>query len=81
VIGLLVLGVILIAGVWFTFHYIFWVIQPVAVDLATDLNANGTQYTQVDTFFQAIDNWIAIIALLVLVVFGFVYSQRRGVEV
>lgn len=75
------IGIILIASVWFTFHYIFWMIQPVSSNLANQFGTNGTQYDQVDTFFQGYDNWAAIIALFALLIFCIVYSQRKGQEV
>lgn len=73
-----IVGIVLIALVWFLFHYMFWIIQPVTSDLAVDLGTNGTQYTQVDNFFQGIDNWAAILGLIALFLFVIVYSQRRG---
>ena len=73
--------VVLGAFFWFIFHYIFWVIQPVASNLAVQFETNSTEWTQVDTFFQTYDAWALILALLVIIVFAFVYSQRRGQQV
>jgi hypothetical protein len=73
--------VVLGAFFWFVFHMIFWMIQPVAESLTYRFETNSTQWTNVDTFFQAYDAWALIIALLVMMVFAFVYSQRRGQQV
>lgn len=73
-----ILFVILGACFWFIFHYIFWIIQPVASGITVQFNANGTEWNQVDAFFQAYDAWALILALLCMMLFVFVYSQRRG---
>jgi hypothetical protein len=78
---MIIIFVILGAFFWFIFHYIFWLIQPISASLAYRFNTNGTQWEQVDSFFQAYDAWALIIALLVMMVFAFVYSQRKGQEV
>lgn len=75
------LGLFIIPVVWYSFHFIFWEIQPVAQAIAEDLGTNTTMYYQIDTFFQGIDNWFAVIALVALALFGFVYSHKRGTPV
>lgn len=76
--GMIVLGLLMIPIVWFIFHTLFWLVQPVSSNLAETMGTNSTEYYQVDAFFQGIDNYAHIIALMVLALFGFVYSQRRG---
>jgi len=76
-----IIGIILIASIWFMFHYMFWLIQPVASGIAESMGTNGTQYDQVDAFFQGYDNWAAILGLITLFVFTIVYSQRKGIDV
>lgn len=79
--AVIAVAIILIPLFWFFFHYIFWLIQPVTVEVAEDLGTNSPTFYQVDTFFQAVDNWIHLLALLSIAVFVYVYSQRRGREV
>lgn len=71
----------LMALLWFIFHSIFWFIQPAAFNIAVSLGTNGTQYLQVDSFFQVVDNWALIVCLIALLIFVLVYSQKKGVEV
>lgn len=75
------LGLFVIPVVWYSFHFLFWEIQPVARAIAENLETNTTMYNQVDVFFQGIDNWFGVIALVVLALFGFVYSHKRGTPV
>jgi len=79
--AMIAVGVVVIPIFWFGLHYIFWEIQPVAVEIAEDLGTNSTTFYQVDTFFQAIDNWAHLLALLALGLWAYVYSQKRGREV
>jgi len=77
-IGVLVAAIFCIPIFWFIFHSCFWSIQPVAASVAKDLGTNTTEWYQVDTMFQFFDNWLAVIGLLVVGVFCYFYSQRRG---
>lgn len=79
--AVLAVGLIVIPIVWFGFHYLFWEIQPVAQNITEELGTNSTTYYQVDTFFQAVDNWGALLGLLALALWAYVYSQKRGREV
>lgn len=74
----LIVGLFTIPVFWYIFHTIFWSVQPVAVAVAVSMGTNTTEFYQVDTLFQGFDNWIHVIGLLALGLFGFVYSQRRG---
>ena len=79
--AIVIVGIILIPVVWFGFHYLFWEIQPVAQSISESLGTNSTEYYQVDTFFQAVDEWALLLGLLSLSVWAYVYSQRRGREI
>jgi membrane associated rhomboid family serine protease len=79
--AMIAVGLIVIPILWFGYHYIFWEIQPVVVAIAEDLGTNSTTFYQVDTFFQAVDHWAHLLALLALGLWGYVYSQRRGRQV
>ncbi len=74
-------ALLLLAVIWFIFHSLFWFIQPAAFNVAIKLGTNDTQYSQVDSFFQVIDNWALIIALIALLIFVIVYSQKKGEQV
>jgi len=78
VVGVLVVGILIIPLIWIGFHYAFGLVQPLTERITESLNTNTTTYTQVDTFFQTIDSWIPVMALLALMVFCIVYAHRRG---
>jgi hypothetical protein len=79
--AMIAVAVIAIPIFWFGLHYIFWEIQPVAVEIAEELGTNSTAFYQVDQFFQAVDDNAHILALLALGLWAYVYSQKRGREV
>lgn len=72
---------LLMAVLWFVFHSLFWFVQPAAFEVAVKLGTNSTQYNQVDSFFQVVDNWALIITLIALLIFVIVYSQKRGEQI
>lgn len=76
--GIIVLGLLMIPIVWYIFHTLFWLVQPISTTIAENLGTNSTEYYAIDAFFQGVDNYAHIIALVVLGLFGFVYSQRKG---
>lgn len=71
-------AIMLMAMLWFVFHSLFWFVQPAAFNVAVSLGTNDTQYMQVDSFFQAVDNWALIITLIALLIFVVVYAQKKG---
>lgn len=81
VLGVFIAGLFIIPIFWYIFHSLYWSVQPATVAIAEDLGTNSTRFYQVDTFFQNFENWLHVIALLVLGLFGIVYIQRRGERV
>ncbi len=74
-------AIMLLAMLWFVFHSIFWFTYPAAYEVAVTLGTNETEYAAVDNFFQVVDNYALIVALIALLIFVVVYSQRKGQQI
>ena len=76
--SLFIVGIFLVAIVWFGCYYILVKAVPAANKVAQHIGSNSTTYNMVDTFFSNVWYWAGVIGLIGLMFSAYVYSQRKG---
>lgn len=77
--ALFLVSLAIVACCWLTMHFVFVTLQPLARATAENVGSNSSLYNQVDAFFINVDYWLAILALIALMIGAWAYSQRKGV--
>lgn len=77
----MIIGVIAIAFAYFTVHYILIQVEGPAEAVAQGIGSNSTTYVQVTTFIDYLDEGLLLFCLVVLGLWGYQYSQKRGEQV
>lgn len=79
--ALVFVSIVAIACSWFVMHTIFEATRSVGVTLASDMGTDSSPYTDIDTFFQNVDDYMMVLMLLCVGFWAWQYSQRRGTQV